>query len=79
MMPARRMMSAVRVAAPLATLLPALGACVEPAHLEREWSVLDRPVSAEVWATTQRTAELLLSEFPEATERVEAMMAPDRL
>jgi thiamine biosynthesis lipoprotein len=62
----------------LAGLLPALGGCVEPAHLDRNWTALDRPASAEVWATTERAARMLLNEFPLATERVEATMSVAR-
>lgn len=62
----------------LAGLLPVLGGCVEPVHLERSWTALDRPASAEVWTTTERAAHALLDEFPLATERVEATMSVAR-
>lgn len=55
--------------------LPALVGCVEPVRLERTWTALDRPASAEVWTTTERAARVLLDEFPLATERVEATMS----
>jgi thiamine biosynthesis lipoprotein len=59
----------------LAGSLPALVGCVEPAHLERSWTALGHPASAEVWTATEREARTLLDEFPLATERVEATMS----
>jgi thiamine biosynthesis lipoprotein len=57
---------------------PLLSGCVEPAHVEREWTALGQPASAEVWATTRRTAEALQDEFPAAMERVVDVMARER-
>jgi thiamine biosynthesis lipoprotein len=56
----------------------ALVGCVEPAHLERAWTALDRPASAEVWATTERAAQALVDEFPQSMERVDATMSAGR-
>jgi thiamine biosynthesis lipoprotein len=58
--------------------LVVLGACVEPTHLERSWTALGHPASAEVWTTTERTAQTLLADFPPAMERVEATMSLGR-
>ena len=59
----------VRAGSALA-VLAALCGCVEPVHMERDWTALDRPASAEVWATTERVAVRLLDSFPAAMERV---------
>jgi len=58
--------------------LALFGACIEPARLESDWTSLDRPASAEVWATTERTAQTLLDDFPGAMARVESTMSIDR-
>jgi thiamine biosynthesis lipoprotein ApbE len=62
----------------LVAALVALCACVEPVHREREWTALDRPASAEVWATTERVADRLLDSFPAAMERVDATQSVHR-
>ena len=62
----------------LAASLPVLVACVESVRLEGDWTALDRPASARVWATTERAAAALLDEFPRAMERVEATMSTGR-
>jgi thiamine biosynthesis lipoprotein len=58
--------------------LVVFGACIEPTRLEGDWTALDRPASAVVWATTEQAARSLLVDFPEAMQRVEATMSLDR-
>ncbi len=70
--------SRFRPSAASVPLLVALGACVEPGHVERQWTALGRPASAEVWATSARAARELADALPEGMDRVEATMSRQR-
>jgi thiamine biosynthesis lipoprotein len=59
-------------------LAAALAGCAEPASQEGQWTALGHPARAEVWASTERAARELVDAFPEAMERVEAIMSRAR-
>ncbi len=55
--------------------LLSLVGCIEPAYVEGGWTALGRSASAELYTVSERDAEALLEQLPEAMRRVESTMS----
>jgi len=62
---------------PIACLvgLLVLPGCIEPAHVEGDWTALGRPASAELYTLSERDARALLEDFSRAMRLVESKMS----
>ena len=60
----------------IALLLAAAGCRGEPVRLERGWAALGHEVQVEVYASTERVADQLLTEMETATGRITAVLDP---